>query len=97
MGYTTYTCVDCGDTYVSDYTDKIPHDYEAVVTEPTCTTMGFTTYTCRDCGDTYVSDYTEELPHNYGRTAIQYIPVLTAERNISAIIRKSQSITMQVL
>ena len=70
MGYTTYTCVDCGDTYVSDYTDKIPHNYEAVITEPTCTTMGYTTYTCRDCGDTYVSDYTEELPHNYGRTDI---------------------------
>ncbi len=28
------------------------HDYEAVVTDPTCTAAGYTTYTCA-CGDTY--------------------------------------------
>ena len=41
------------------------HDYESVVTEPTCTEGGFTTYTCR-CGDSYVSDETEPLGHDFG-------------------------------
>ena len=37
MGYTTYTCRKCGDTYKADYTDVLGHDYVAVVTAPTCT------------------------------------------------------------
>ena len=39
------------------------HDYEAVVTEPTCLTMGFTVYTCKSCGHTYKADYTEARGH----------------------------------
>ena len=65
MGYTVYTCPDCGDSYTSNYTDKAEHDYNAVVTNPTCTEHGYTTYTCNDCGDEYISDYTEKLPHSY--------------------------------
>ena len=56
-GFTTYTC-ECGDSYVADYTDKVPHKYSSVVTAPTCTEKGFTTYTCA-CGDSYVSDYVD--------------------------------------
>ena len=41
------------------------HDYEAVVTDPTCTEQGYTTYTC-ECGDSYVSDYVEATgEHSY--------------------------------
>lgn len=65
FGYTTYTCTEGDNTYISDYTDKTAHNYNTVVTAPTCTTMGYTTYTCVDCGDTYVSDYTDKIPHNY--------------------------------
>ena len=65
MGYTTYTCSGCGDSYISDYVEKAAHDYKAAVTEPTCTEHGYTTYTCSSCGDTYISDYTEEVPHSY--------------------------------
>lgn len=39
------------------------HSYEAVVTEPTCTTEGFTTYTC-ECGDSYVGDNVP-ITHDY--------------------------------
>lgn len=35
--------------------DVHEHDYDAVVTEPTCTERGYTTYTC-ECGDSYVDD-----------------------------------------
>ena len=35
--------------------NALGHDYELVVTSPTCTTSGYTTYTCH-CGDTYVAN-----------------------------------------
>ncbi|MBR4933184.1 MAG: S-layer homology domain-containing protein, partial [Clostridia bacterium] len=40
-------------------------DYDAVVTEPTCTEGGYTTYTCTVCGDTYVGDKVTALGHDY--------------------------------
>ena len=41
------------------------HDYESVVTEPTCTEKGCTTYTCEFCGDTYVADEVDAKGHRY--------------------------------
>lgn len=41
------------------------HDYEAVVTEPTCTNEGYTTYTCA-CGDTYIDDKVDASEHAFG-------------------------------
>ena len=75
MGFTTYTCVDCGDTYKADYVDATGHTYKAVVTKPTCTKLGYTTYTCKDCGDSYKSDYIEMLGHDY--TAVVTAPTCT--------------------
>ena len=40
------------------------HDYETVVTDPTCTEQGYTTYTC-ECGDSYVDDYVDATGHTY--------------------------------
>ena len=40
------------------------HEYQAVVTEPTCTEGGYTTYTC-ECGESYVADYTDALGHDW--------------------------------
>ena len=40
------------------------HNYQAVVTEPTCTEPGYTTYTC-ECGDSYVADETPALGHDF--------------------------------
>lgn len=65
MGYTTYTCDDCGTSYTGDYTDKTEHHYHSVITPATCTELGFTTYTCTECGDEYKSDYVDKKPHNY--------------------------------
>ncbi|MCD7890010.1 MAG: hypothetical protein LUG23_08905, partial [Oscillospiraceae bacterium] len=64
-GYTTYTCSNCGDSYVADETEATGHSYESVVTEPTCTEGGYTTHTCSNCGDTYTDSETEALGHNY--------------------------------
>ena len=40
------------------------HDYEKVVTDPTCTEAGYTTYTC-ECGHSYVDDNVDALGHDY--------------------------------
>ena len=40
------------------------HDYEKIVTQPTCDDKGYTTYTCH-CGDSYVSDYVDATGHNH--------------------------------
>ena len=57
-------CLTCGlvDKIFSTPAD---HQYEAVVTEPTCTEDGFTTYTCH-CGDSYVTDEVPATGHNFG-------------------------------
>ncbi|MBQ7669727.1 MAG: hypothetical protein IJS45_03280 [Clostridia bacterium] len=39
------------------------HDYEVVVTPPTCTEGGYTTHTCAHCGDEYVTDRLDALGH----------------------------------
>ncbi len=41
------------------------HDYETVVTNPTCTAGGYTTYTCKACGEGYSSDITEPIGHKW--------------------------------
>ena len=41
------------------------HDYETVVTAPTCTEAGFTTYTCSKCGDSYKGDDVAALGHDF--------------------------------
>ena len=64
-GYTTYTCVNCGDSYVGDETSALGHDYDAVVTNPDCENGGYTTYTCANCGDSYVGDETAALGHDW--------------------------------
>ncbi len=65
MGYTTYTCSVCGDTYTGDETEMLSHAYETVVTAPTCTEAGFTTYICSVCGETYTDDEVAKLGHKY--------------------------------
>lgn len=44
--------------------DGHEHNYQTVVTQPTCTEQGYTTHTC-SCGDSYVDDYTDALGHNF--------------------------------
>ena len=51
------------------------HDYEAVVTDPTCTEAGYTTYIC-SCGDTYTGDEVAALGHSY--EAVVTAPTCTA-------------------
>ena len=64
-GYTTHTCLVCGDTYTDATTTAIGHNYKSVVTDPTCTANGYTTHTCLVCGDTYTDATTTATGHDY--------------------------------
>ena len=79
MGFTTYTCARCGDSYAGDYTDTAAHAYQAEVTAPTCTEMGWSTYTCPDCGDSYKGDYTDATGHTPGPWITDREPTTGAE------------------
>ena len=43
--------------------DALGHNYESVVTAPTCTEDGYTTHTCTVCDHSYVDAETEKLGH----------------------------------
>ena len=62
--YVDGVCTICGakdPNYVPPHT----HDYNAVVTAPTCTSAGYTTYTCTGCGHSYKDNYKDALGHDY--------------------------------
>ncbi len=52
-------------SYIEVGTETTPttHNYEFVVTQPTCTEQGYTTHTCTGCGDSYVDSYVSALGH----------------------------------
>ena len=57
-------------TMYAIWEENIPehsHDYEEIVTAPTCTEDGYTTFTC-SCGDTYIDEVVESLGHIYEET-----------------------------
>ena len=68
-------CTRCG----AVIENALGHDYENVVTEPTCTEMGYTTYTCTRCGDTYKGDYTNAAGHQPGDWIIDKEPTTDGE------------------
>ena len=53
------------DVAAGNHCNLFGHDYEVVVTKPSCLTGGYTTKTCRYCGDMQVTDPTEALGHDY--------------------------------
>ena len=55
-GYTTYTCKNCGYSYVGDETPATPHTFTTIVKDATCIENGYTTHTCNDCGYTYTDN-----------------------------------------
>ena len=42
------------------------HQYESIVTEPTCTTKGYTSHICKICNHTYTDNEVDMLAHEYG-------------------------------
>ena len=53
------------------------HNYEAVVTPPTCAEDGYTTHVCSVCGDTYWNALTDKLGHALGDWVVVTAPMCT--------------------
>ncbi len=60
----TATCTEKAKCSVckTEYGEATGHDYDEVVTEPTCTEQGYTTYTCH-CNHSYIDNYVGVLGH----------------------------------
>ena len=60
-------CKVCGDILVAQQVVPMTeHDYQAVVTTPTCTEGGYTTYTCANCKASYTANETSPRGHWFG-------------------------------
>ena len=79
QGYTTHTCIGCGDTYIDTYVPALGHDYVATVTAPTCTEPGYTTYVCSRCKDTYTGNATAALGHTWNAGVVTTAPTVAGE------------------
>ena len=62
-GVNTIYC-HCGDASYTKEIAQLSHEYEAVVTAPSCTAIGYTTHTCKNgCNGSYVDTETAPLGH----------------------------------
>ncbi len=65
-GYTTYTCSECGASYVDDYVTETGHNYSSEITTPaTHVTEGVKTFTCADCSYSYTEAIAKTTEHTY--------------------------------
>ncbi len=64
-------CATC-DFIEKRYTDYA-HDYEQLVTEPTCTVQGYTTHSCVLCGHKFLSDFVDPA-HTLGNWNVHLAP-----------------------
>ena len=71
-------CNDCQEILTQqEIVPALGHNYESVVTAPTCTAGGYTTYTCSACSDSYVADEVEANGHSE-KTLEAVAPTCTA-------------------
>ncbi|MBE6687069.1 MAG: hypothetical protein E7591_07540, partial [Ruminococcaceae bacterium] len=72
-------CTVCGTQTNRTYhtIEALQHDYDVVVTDPTCTDQGYTTYTCKRGDDSYVDNYTNALGHDWGAWETVTAPTCT--------------------
>ena len=85
-GYTTYTCADCGYSYIDDFVPMTEHDYVDTVTEPTTEAQGYTVHTCKDCGYSYVDSITDILP-----SQMHYVIPSLADINTTLTIKSDEN------
>ena len=78
LGYKTYTCKNCGDTYTKKDTELLPHDYQKEDIKATCVNPAGIKYTCKNCGYTYTeyasadwSDWSETYPEGIDEKLIE--------------------------
>lgn len=78
LGSKTYTCKNCGDTYIEKDTELLPHDYQKQNIKATCVKPEGTKYTCKNCGHTYTeyaaadwSEWSEKYPDGVDKKLIE--------------------------
>ena len=77
--------------------DKLGHDYESTVTDPTCTDRGYTTHRCSRCGNSYVDSYVDALGHAYGDWITDQAPTCTEDGSKSRTCSRCGGRETQVL
>lgn len=68
-GLKTRSCTQC-DMTEEESLAKTAHQYESVVTPPTCIEDGYTTHTCKVCKDSYTDSITPAGDHAFGEWAV---------------------------
>ena len=70
QGYTTYTCANCGDSYVSDYAEAVGHSWSEGknVVNATCGGEGMIEYRCANCEAVRLENE-EAIGHTPGKEA----------------------------
>ena len=59
-GERTYTCSECGDSYVESI-PALGHSYNSTIVNPTYSSMGYTLHKCSRCGHSYKDSYRTKL------------------------------------
>ena len=62
-------CKSC-EHYETQTIKAIGHDYDSVVTDPTCSERGYTTHTCANCEDMYIDSYVRVTDHTDDGTGV---------------------------
>lgn len=70
QGYTTYTCLECGEVLITDYINAVGHANVVTVVPPTCTQQGYTVTKCLLCDNVERSDYVDPVGHKYVDTMV---------------------------
>lgn len=68
-------CDRCG----TDMSSVCTHEYDSLVTAPSCTEDGYTTYTCSKCGHSYQSNPTEATGHSWDDGVVTTAPTCKDE------------------
>ena len=61
QGYTTYKCLNCGDSYQSDLKKPLGHQYNISIVSPTYEEQGYDLHKCVRCEYSYRDNYTDML------------------------------------
>ena len=64
-GSVTVVCKACGETVSTETITAPGHDYDTIVTKPTCTAGGYTEHICGICDYSYTDSETEATGHNF--------------------------------
>ena len=91
-------CSVCDEVLVKQEVVKaLGHEYEAVVSAPTCDEKGYTTHICSKCDDSYVDSYVDALGHKYGEWTVEYDPTCTKDGSQQRVCETCDHVDNEVI